>query len=155
MNEHRPNLAAIRVVDVMSQPAVFVGESDSLAKAAQILAEHNLVSAPVVNVAHECVGMLSATDLARGWAEQVISAADGYVHNTMSRNVRSVQEHDLLLDAAQKMQQASLHRMPVLRNKKAVGVISSSDIIAAFLKAQPHSRTADASAWRADCKATS
>ena len=62
---------------------------------------------------------------------------------------------DLLLDAAQKMQQASLHRMPVLRNKKAVGVISSSDIIAAFLKAQPHSRTADASAWRADCKATS
>ena len=161
MSEAVKRLRTLRVVDVMTREIVEIPSSGSMSQAAQILAQHHLSAAPVVNEQGRCVGILSATDFLRrdcpacneaaGGPEmephrlvassdnhphEIVSGADDSVQVYMSGAVQSVAANESLLKAATVMDAQHVHRLPVLdKQGRVVGLISTMDIVAALLNA--------------------
>jgi CBS-domain-containing membrane protein len=146
------SMTELTAADVMSHNVVSVPESMPLQEAAGLLAREQISGAPVVDGAGRCVGVLSATDFVR-WVEQ----GPGPVHATkghcfcadwqvidlemlpkdevrwyMSTDLVSAEPATSVTDLARRMLDAHIHRIVVLdASRKPIGVVSSTDILAA------------------------
>jgi CBS-domain-containing membrane protein len=145
-------ITELTAADVMSHHVVTVPETMVLQEAAGLLAREQISGAPVVDSSGRCVGVLSATDFVR-WVEQ----GPGPVHTTrgrcfcadwqvidvemlpkdevrwyMSTDLVSAEPATTVTDLARRMLDAHIHRIVVLdASRKPIGVVSSTDILAA------------------------
>jgi CBS domain-containing protein len=154
---HKP-LLNLTAADLMSPASVLVPEEMSLQGAARLLSHAQVSGAPVVNAEGYCVGVLSTTDFLH-WAERghalaqpgaapgtsVCSAwqivdteslpVDAVCHY-MTRDPVTVTPGTQLGELARMMLDAHIHRVMVLdRDDRPVGVISTTDILAAVVRA--------------------
>lgn len=156
-------LRTLRVSDAMTKHVVCVSLHQTMAEAAQVLVENEISGAPVVDEQGRCVGVLSATDFVRHQRGATTSGEsdtesrvvvtrhheplfieevrNDLVETHMSPAVQSIFHDAFLLDAAQMMCAAHLHRLPVIdEHHRPVGMITSLDLVAAMLKAAEEAR---------------
>jgi CBS domain-containing protein len=144
----------MKVRDVMKTPVVTVSPSATYEEAAKILYKHKISGMPVVNERGALVGIVSEKDLFRAMYplyEEYIFEPYAYhnqearedeieiirkqpVEKYMSKQVVTVNVDDCILHAGGLLLARGLHRLPVMENKKLVGIVSREDIYGAILK---------------------
>jgi len=129
------------VKDWMTSNTVTVSGNISLPDAYQLMLDKKLRRVPVVEKGN-LVGMVTLGDLRRGdppvgFDLDIFKTVDKLskmaVHQVMSRDVHTISPPESLVDAAHLMLKHSVRVLPVLDEKKLVGIISRSDILRAFI----------------------
>jgi CBS-domain-containing membrane protein len=150
-------LRALTAADLMKQPVVTIPQEMTLRSAAGLLQREQISGAPVIDSAGRCVGVLSATDFMKSAARegkgkvpcpnepcfsdwQVIDVAElpsDEVRAYMSRDVVTAMASTSVAELARTMLDAHIHRVFVVDGqRRPVGVVSSTDIIAAVAYAE-------------------
>jgi CBS domain-containing protein len=143
--------------DLMSRELLVIPQAMSLRTAARLLAHARVTGAPVVDAHGRCIGVVSATDFLR-WAGQpegpaneprsscvcawqIIESADLPEHQVgelMTADPVTITPTTPITDLARKMLDAHIHRVIVLDDKgHPIGIVSSTDILAAVAYANP------------------
>jgi len=156
MHQHPQVFPALTAGDLMKQPVVVIPLNMSLRAAAHILQREQISGAPVVNATGRCVGVLSTTDFLK-WVDdggsgqtpaqpllEVCSEAQvidlellprDEVCFHMSTNVVSCGPDLSVTRLARQMLDAHIHRVVVVDfNQRPVGVVTSTDILAAVAR---------------------
>ncbi len=126
----------------MRHPVTTVGPRDKLDHAREVMARLRINQLPVV-VSNSVVGLLSDRDV-RDACPSVFESADRpleaaettenvLVEQVMSANVLSVTPDTDLADAAATMQSERIGALPVVENDRLVGILTRSDVLAAFV----------------------
>jgi CBS-domain-containing membrane protein len=160
MNSAIERLLKLRVADVMARNVVQVPADETMDNTAELLNQHDITGAPVVDEVGRCVGVISGSDfvvrervrngtgMAAGGGEQLLvqeapgrayhieDIAADRVSQHMSAEVLNVAAEATLMDAARVMCAEHIHRVVVLDNqRRPVGVVSSLDVVAAVVQA--------------------
>ena len=125
MPASRFHISSVMVKDVITVP-----ETMQLADVAKIMLEKGIGSVPVMR-GDEMVGIVSKADfvtLAVGIAFDKIA-----VKEIMSKEVIDVSPVDRLVHARRKMLDNNVGRLPVVDDDKLVGMITSKDLMRAFI----------------------
>ncbi|MCE5270580.1 CBS domain-containing protein [bacterium] len=128
----------MKVKDLMSRNVVSVTKDMSIRKLIKLMEEHRITGAPVVDETGCLIGIVSGKD--------VISAIDhllrvqlsldeqqehkgrfNWVEGIMTREVLTASEEDDVRSVFSQMVERKIHRIPVVREGKPVGIISSQD----------------------------
>lgn len=145
----------MKIKDVMIKKVITVGVGQTLLEAANILVKNNISGAPVVDKKGNLVGMLSEKDLFRALYPDVrdiiedvrlwlgkekikhrVEAKRGIlVEKLMVKKIISIDPDAEILEAGSAMLTGKIHRLPVVKNKKLVGIVSRPDIFRNLLKA--------------------
>jgi CBS domain-containing protein len=142
--------------DVMAHDVVTVGPDEDVAKALQLLVDHDISALPVVDGERHVIGILSEADLLHRqqigtekhrawWLEAVTPAsvlASDYakshgrkVAELMSVDVISADEDKSLSELANILEKNRIKRVPILKDGKLVGIVSRSNLIQALASA--------------------
>jgi CBS-domain-containing membrane protein len=139
--------------DLMSRDLVLIPQETSLRSAAHLLAQARVSGAPVVDAQGRCVGVLSATDFMR-WAEEAPGSSEELlaepdycsdwqmlnltrlpaecVRKFMTADPVIVNPAASLQELSRRMLDAHIHRVVVVDHlKRPIGIVSSTDILAA------------------------
>jgi CBS domain-containing protein len=143
------------VKELMATEVVTVRATATMAEASRLLSERQISGAPVVDDEGRPVGVVSRTDLVRGWeqaaaerrrlfyeaaaSESVLLPGEPVddeigrrsVADVMMPLVFSVQQSDSIRKAAALMSAEGIHRVIVLDGQEIAGLLSASDIVAA------------------------
>lgn len=144
----------------MSRDLITIPGKMSLRAAAHLLAETHVSGAPVVDENGRCIGVLSATDLVH-WvdrgelaAKRGPSSARGFccewevielgalppdaVSCHMTANLVCARPDTRIGELARMMLDAHIHRIIIVDERcKPVGIVSSTDILAALAREEP------------------
>lgn len=122
--------------EVMTTELITISPSTNLAEARTLMQENRIHHLPVVNEHNDLVGLLTLTD--------VLAATDSRLRDEDSRihardiHVRDVMVNDVItVDARASLRQAALfiekHKigcLPVVRDRKLMGIITDTDFVA-------------------------
>ena len=148
----------MRAKDVMTSEVVCVGVKESVFDAAELLLGAGISAAPVVDDKGAVVGVVSEADLIRRaeiettakkswWGRlldsEVSAAHDFIVANTrrvsdvMTRDVVTASEDATLGELVGLMERHGIKRIPIVRGRALLGVVSRSDLLRALLSREP------------------
>jgi CBS domain-containing protein len=117
----------VKVQDVMAKGIVTINPNDTVKKACQIMAKHDISGLTVMEKG-EYAGMLTQGDLV-----PMIAKGDDpnkvRVKDVMGKKMLSIGPFEDISKAAKMMVDGKVKRLPVLRNGKLIGVITHTDII--------------------------
>ncbi len=123
----------------MKSEVVTVSPEDTLHRAGALLKEHRIHHLPVL-AGGNLVGIVTDTDIRNARLEETPQAAPGSaalehrkVGEVMTRDVVTLSPVDTIEDAALILHQKRFEAIPVVENRKLVGIIAKADVIAAFL----------------------
>ena len=151
-----------RARDVMTTEVVRVPADLTVAELADVFMENEISGAPVVDEEGALVGVVSVFDVARqssgetgvvsepanpefyvrGWEEQYtvdefrrLRVQEGHltVRDVMTPAAFTVEEDDPISDVARTLVDGHIHRVLVTRGHEVVGIISSLDLLRAYL----------------------
>lgn len=151
------------VREIMFIPVTTVDENCSLEEAAKVMLDRNVGGLPVVDSHGDLCGIVTESDFVakdRGvpfsiyrfpqmfgeWmphehVEQIYETArHRSVSEIMSRHVITVTEADTLETVLEKMMKCGLHRLPVVRDKKPVGIVTRHDLLRLMLRQFPKTK---------------
>jgi CBS domain-containing protein len=138
----------MRAKDVMSSPVTVIGTDATLLEAAKLLVNTHISALPVVDGTGAVVGIVSEIDLIRhvmGDAGEAASlkrhfdgpgaaqALAGKVTDLMTTALATAGEDDPLENVAALMMKHGVKRLPILRDGKAVGMVSRIDLVKSML----------------------
>ncbi|PAY10585.1 MULTISPECIES: CBS domain-containing protein [Bradyrhizobium] len=142
----------MRAHQIMARHVITVGTEASILDAAKLMMDHHISGLPVVDAAGKLVGILSETDFLRRseigtqrsrprWLRFLLgsgSAATDFVHERgrkvgeiMSYDPITVTEQTPLPDLVELMEKKSIKRLPVMRDRQLVGIVTRSDLLRA------------------------
>jgi predicted transcriptional regulator len=124
---------SLSVRDYMSNRLANLYEKQDIREAVKIFTERNLFGGAVMDHLGNLVGILSVTDcidvaLRSGYH----SGWRGMVGERMSRDVRTVDADDNILDVAKMFMADNYRRYPVVDDNRVVGVITRLDVLKAL-----------------------
>jgi CBS domain-containing protein len=120
----------MQIREIMSQDVTIITPDDTLQKAAKLMADLDAGALPV-GENDRLVGMLTDRDITVRAVAQGKAPDQCRVRDIMSSEIKFVFEDDSVDDAASKMSQLQVRRLPVLnRDKRLVGIVSLGDIAA-------------------------
>ena len=134
------------VREAMTTPAVSVRRDDSVRQAAQVLLEHRIASAPVLDDAGRLVGIVSEADLLRGRTgpdprahllpvqKGRLDAPPERVADAMSSVVLTVRPDEDVDQAARKLLDSGIKMLPVVDRDRVVGVVARRDLLRSFAR---------------------
>lgn len=132
--------------DIMTSPVISARYNTSLRDAENILKEKKITGLPVLDDKDEIVGIISEKHLLsiydiRNEEQDVTDMAfrmpyecRTWVEEIMTKKVIGVTEDAPLKEVCRLMVENHIHRVPVLRGKKVVGMVSSLDLAHLFLR---------------------
>jgi len=127
-----PKTLTIRQV---MEDAVFTVSPDTKGtRIAEILTEGNFGSVPVVDEDRTLVGLVSEFDLLRVM-DQGKDLREVTASEMMTRDVVTATEQTPVPDVVKLLQKHHLIRVPVVENKKLVGVVARRDVVFGYVKA--------------------
>lgn len=118
----------MKIREIMSTPAISVGESESVEIAARTLAQHNIGVLPVCNARGEVCGMVTDRDLVTRCLAANKAPGKTSVREIMTGQVTSVQPDTETAVAAHLMGRLQVRRLPVVENGRLCGVVSLGDM---------------------------
>ena len=121
-----------QVKDAMTLKVATVGPDVSVEQAIQILLDKHVSGAPVVDNDGNLVGIITQFQLLEVMYDPKLKMSR--VRELMTRNVLTVDENTTLATVANMLIVHRIHRLPVLRQRRVVGIISRSDLLRYFMK---------------------
>lgn len=158
----------MKAKDVMTSTVISVQPNATILQAARQMLQHHISGLPVIDHAGELVGILSEGDFLRRretgterrrsrWLEFLMGPgrlAVEYSHShgskvaeVMTTDVHTVTEDANLEDIVELMERRRIKRVPVMRGKKVVGMVTRSNLMHAMVslaRAEPKSAKNDA-----------
>jgi CBS domain-containing protein len=151
-------MRTVTAKDVMNPNVLSVRDDLSLAALAEFLVDNEISGAPVEDVEGRLVGVVSLTDLAtwemgrdvalpehsqpdyylRGWEERWnpedlvglrVGEAERTVGEIMTPTVLAIDEESTIPQVAKKMIDARVHRLLVTRERRVVGIVTTTDLL--------------------------
>jgi CBS domain-containing protein len=140
----------MKAKDVMTRTIISVDPNATVLQAARLMLQHHISGLPVINEAGQLVGILSEGDFLRRrethterqrprWLEFLMGPgriADDYTHShgtkvseVMTAEVRTVGEDASLEKVVELMERHRIKRVPVVRGREVVGIISRANIM--------------------------
>jgi len=122
----------LKVGDVMRKDVITVSPEDLISDLRNILRDNRISGTPVVDKG-KLVGVISMEDFIKSVVDGQMNAS---VSEKMTRQVETLYEDELLIQAMNKFEKFSYGRFPVIarRNGKLVGIITKGDIIHGLLR---------------------
>lgn len=126
----------------MGTDVVTVGPEQTIAEAKKLMHDRRIRRLPVVE-GQALVGVVSQHDLkkvmpsildAQGESEAQFVAENTEIRTVMTPSPITIGPDDTLVEAARKMRRNKIDGLPVVENRKLVGILSISDILDAFLE---------------------
>jgi KaiC/GvpD/RAD55 family RecA-like ATPase/CBS domain-containing protein len=114
--------------EFMTKPVLTVKEDMIIADVATLLAERHL-SCVIIEKKGAMIGILTERDLVRDVLAQGKDPKKTHVKEIMDTNVLTVAPTMDLFEIIAFMRKNGLRRVPVLKNKKAIGIITETDIV--------------------------
>ena len=145
----------MKVKDVMTRKPITLRHADTLDKVLRTLAKHNISGCPVVDSQKRVVGIVGQTDVIRYIdvygkvnSGNFVPFINSLLRKKMSmkklkgtkvkdfarKNPITVAHDSDLYDAARVMNMHDIERLPVVRNKRLVGIVTRKDVIKALDK---------------------
>lgn len=149
----------MQVKEVMSEPAITVNQSTSLAEIADLMLKEGIGCVPVVNQQGLITGIVTESDFAakekgvpfstfrapqlfgkwmgNSGVEQMYQAArEMKAEEIMKSKVVTLTENDPLEKAIELLLKHNVNRLPVVREGKPVGIVSRHDLLRLMLQKQ-------------------
>ena len=120
----------------MNGHLVTVGPEDSLVDVARELASRDIGAIPVMDRDHRLVGLVATTDLVNLLHDRQ-SLEGKAARDAMNAEPISIDEFATADEAIGVMRNALIHYLPVVREGKLVGMVTSQDMIRHLLKNYP------------------
>ena len=124
-----------RVKEHMTSNPGTVRENEPVSLAQRLMSDNKFHHMPVVNALNKVVGILSDRDIKT--AIEVNEATDSprevLVKDIMTTEVETITPEDTLQIAASFMVDYRFNALPVVQNGEIVGIITSTDLLKAFL----------------------
>jgi sigma-B regulation protein RsbU (phosphoserine phosphatase) len=146
-------LDRLKVQDIMVPDPVTVGPDEPVQRVARLMSQHNVGSVVVVDSQGKVVGIVTDRDMARRALNRCAEWHTLKVRDIMSSPVHTVRPTDSWLAAAERMDVLHVRHLPVVENRRLVGIISARDLLqhrARFLEAAVRDRTAELEARHAE-----
>jgi acetoin utilization protein AcuB len=128
----------------MTRNPVFIHPDVSMSEARSLMDRENLSHLPVLNKNNELAGIITRKELLKAGPSPATSL-DMYeisyllsklnVEKVMEKNVITVQENEVLEEAARIMADRGIGCLPVMRESLLVGIITDTDIFHFFVTA--------------------
>ncbi|ONN49308.1 membrane protein [Acinetobacter genomosp. 33YU] len=120
--------------DIMSRDVIKLHENDDIHQALDKFKQVNLMSLPVVNADNHLVGTLALYEVVEWFkgAADPRNSWQHYVKQIMSRRVVTVLPTQPIQDLVPYFVEKSFNYIPVVENRKLIGMISRADMIAAL-----------------------
>ncbi len=115
------------VKDIMTWHVVVIGVDHSILEAAQLMASHS-VGCLVIMDGETLVGIVTERDFVRRVVAEKLSL-NNRISEIMSKSVVTVDSDASIKEAAIKMANNKIRRLPVLEHNKLVGIIVAADIV--------------------------
>ena len=149
----------MKVRDVMTRKVLSIEPDANVLQAVRSMLQNKISGLPVVNADGHLVGIVTEGDFLRraetaterrrpGWLEFLVGPgrlADEYVHtharkiaDVMTRDPHTVTEDTSLEDVVQLMEKHRIKRLPVVRGKLLVGIVSRANLLHALASLAPH-----------------
>jgi CBS domain-containing protein len=131
---HPPTVGprADRLGTLVTEPVYTCSPDDSLARAAQIMWEHDCGAVPVIDAERRPCGMITDRDVCMGAYTRGQPLHAVRVSEVMSRHVRSCSVDDSLQRAIGTMVEARVRRVPIVgADGRLAGILSLGDAIRA------------------------
>ncbi|UOG92254.1 MAG: CBS domain-containing protein [Candidatus Thiothrix sulfatifontis] len=117
----------------MSNRLATLHERQDVREAVKVFTERNLFGGAVLDNVGNLVGILSVTDcIDAALRSGYHSGWRGTVGDKMSRDVRTVDAEDSILDVAKMFMDDHYRRYPVLDDNRVIGVITRLDVLKAL-----------------------
>jgi signal-transduction protein with cAMP-binding, CBS, and nucleotidyltransferase domain len=117
----------IFVEDTMTKNVVTVEEFTPIRNAAKKMDEAN-VGSIVVTKNNEPIGIITERDFVRRYAVMGISLSKP-VGDIMTLPLITIDPNETVWEAAEVMKTNKIHKLPVIKDKKLVGIITNSDLV--------------------------
>lgn len=142
----------MRAHHIMTRNVITVSPHTSIAVAANTMLEHHISGVPVLDASDQLVGIVSESDFMRRseiatqrkrsrWLQFFVGparSADDFVHergrkveDVMTRDPITVDEDTTLEELVRRMEKSGIKRLPVLRDKALVGIVTRANLLQA------------------------
>jgi CBS-domain-containing membrane protein len=153
----------MKAMDVMTRQVISVGPETSILEVARLMLQHRISGLPVVDATGNLVGIVTEGDFLRRteigtqrrrprWLEFIVGPgrlAGEYAHTSgrkvdevMTTEVRTVAEDTPLEEVVHLMERYRIKRLPVLRERNLVGIISRANLLRAVIRLAYEARSA-------------
>ena len=128
----------ISVDELMSREVFTLRESDTVYDARRMMIDKHIRHIPIVDEDMHILGLVSHRDVLAASestladvskTEQAVNLHEIAVSEIMTKNVSVIDYRDSLLAAAHHLQKYRHGSMPVVKDRKIVGIITSSDFV--------------------------
>jgi CBS domain-containing protein len=130
----------VKVTEIMSSPVITVSPGTRIKEAARRLVDKGISALPVIDASGGLVGIVSEADLLpletrpdpRSQATPLPPTAGSSpktVAEVMTRHVLVVEADSEVSQAARIMLEAGIKRVPVMRGRRVIGIVSRRDLI--------------------------
>ena len=110
--------------DIMTKKVITVSPLTTVKDLAKTLTKNDISGVPVADKTGKILGIVSATDIVAKKGEKV--------KDIMSKDIISVNEEIPVEEIANLFTTHKINRVPVLRGKKLVGIVSRADLVRAI-----------------------
>lgn len=128
----------MKVKELMTQTVLTVKKDISIRKLVKLLDENSITGAPVVDDDGKLIGIVSSKDVIRAIdhlikvhisidEQQEDRGRYNWVEGIMTHKVITADEDDDVRKVFRTMVEKKIHRLPVVRDGRPVGIISSQD----------------------------
>lgn len=118
----------MKLREIMTQDVSAVSPKDSIIEAAKIMQERNVGCIPVCTSNKEVMGVLTDRDIVLRVVAEGRNPNDLDVSQVMSTDLTVGNTEMHVEDAARIMAEHQIRRLPIVENKKLVGIVSVGDL---------------------------
>ncbi|MDO6461979.1 putative nucleotidyltransferase substrate binding domain-containing protein [Granulosicoccaceae sp. 1_MG-2023] len=127
-NNATSSLMYTSVTDIMASPVRTMDESATITTAAREMTENGISCIVLSDSAGDITGIITIKDIAKRCVAAGI-APDNPVSEIMTRDMLTIDHDAFAYDALMTMTREGIRHLPVMRDDKLVGVITSGDLI--------------------------
>ena len=117
-----------KVYDCMTTKPVSVSSDISLQQCAKVMAK-NHVGALVIKDGHKSIGLITEQDIVRKVIAKGINPLAKKVRDHMEKKLKTIKPNDDIYDALIVMRDSNIRHLPVVDNRKMVGLLTLKDIL--------------------------
>jgi len=143
----------MQAAHIMTRNVVSVRPETTILEAVRLMLQHSISGLPVVDSHGHIVGIVTEGDFLRRvemdtqrertrWvqfllgpgrlAEEYVRSAGRTVEDVMTQSVHTIDERTSLSDAVELMERHRIKRLPVLRDRKLVGIVTRANLLHAL-----------------------
>lgn len=119
----------LKVTGFKSQSLITIGPEELVSAAIQMLAYHNKGALPVCNDKNELIGIITERDIVRKCFEGGVDFINKKIKDIMTKQVAIAAMDDDLDYAINTMKKKIIRHLPIVEDKRVVGIISMRDIL--------------------------